>query len=374
MKISDLPVLSDAHGGAYLPVVYNGQNFRLYLSTIAASVENFTPYEPAETYSRDKPDFVSYNGNVYEYIGITPAAGKNPGTELDFWQLASAGRFTHLQNTDTHTVYPYFTAGKMQGFIPGQTEWESGFIFGSPGGVQNAALRFKGSTSEESEAPLRIQYCNHYTGTGSDVWEELGGGGNFKGAYVHGPKKTGEIWITAAGIWEVKQDFTSATAPTGNTAYWELIFAGGGTSYTDNQAKDAAAASIVAGTHSGIQFSYNAATKALSAEVTGIPSPDLAIRNMTASGSIELTDRGNAIETNISVANSITIPHSDTLAFPIGTQIIIHQGGVGQTEIVPASGVILRERYNRTKSSGQFANITIYQKTLNVWAIMGELA
>lgn len=40
------------------------------------------------------------------------------------------------------------------------------------------------------------------------------------------------------------------------------------TSYTDDSAKDAAAASIAAGTHSGISFSYNTTTNALSALVS----------------------------------------------------------------------------------------------------------
>ena len=43
------------------------------------------------------------------------------------------------------------------------------------------------------------------------------------------------------------------------------------TSYTDEQAQDAIAAMIAAGTHAGITFSYNDATNSLSATVTGAP-------------------------------------------------------------------------------------------------------
>jgi len=62
----------------------------------------FEPYNNATTYSDDDPDYVSYNGNIYEYINPIPQSGITPGTDPLTWQIASQGQFAHIQNTDQY--------------------------------------------------------------------------------------------------------------------------------------------------------------------------------------------------------------------------------------------------------------------------------
>lgn len=62
----------------------------------------FSPYNNGTTYSNVKPDFVSYNNNIWEYVNAVPQAGITPGSDPTVWQLASLGQFSHEQNTDQY--------------------------------------------------------------------------------------------------------------------------------------------------------------------------------------------------------------------------------------------------------------------------------
>jgi len=168
-KISDLPVLNDAHGGAYIPVVWNGENMRIYLSKLSAAADNFAPYDPAEEYNSDQPDFVSFNGNVYEYIYPTPDTGKVP-TNATYWRIVSAGQFNHQQNTDTSTNSDVFSIGNPQG--QDQEGWRI-LAFRENAGGHKVAIGYHFDLSVIPEVH-ELKICYDYTGTGSDVWIEWG--------------------------------------------------------------------------------------------------------------------------------------------------------------------------------------------------------
>lgn len=62
---------------------------------------NVAPYNPLTTYDNTVPTYVSYSGNIYQYINASPSAGNTPSTSPLYWQLTSSGALTHQQNTDT---------------------------------------------------------------------------------------------------------------------------------------------------------------------------------------------------------------------------------------------------------------------------------
>lgn len=64
------------------------------------SDSGFSPYDNSKTYSNVLPDYVSYNGNIYEYIKAFPQSGVTPGSDPLTWKVASVGQFSHQQNTD----------------------------------------------------------------------------------------------------------------------------------------------------------------------------------------------------------------------------------------------------------------------------------
>ena len=81
------------------------ENFEVLIDELANSnsgaVGNIAPYNPSTTYSNTNPTYVSYLGNIYQYISGTPSAGNTPSTSPTYWQVVSSGVLTHQQNTDT---------------------------------------------------------------------------------------------------------------------------------------------------------------------------------------------------------------------------------------------------------------------------------
>jgi hypothetical protein len=99
----------------------------------------------------------------------------------------------------------------------------------------------------------------------------------------------------------------------------------------------------------------------------------LTVSTKTASYTLALVDNGSMISMNLSAANSLTIPANATIAFPIGSQLIIHQEGSGQTTIVAASGVTINAAGGKLKLNTQFSSATLIKKAINVWSVAGDL-
>lgn len=66
----------------------------------AAGVGNFTAYNNGTTYSSVSPDYVSYGGNIWQYINAIPQSGITPGTDPLTWATVSLGAFAHEKNKD----------------------------------------------------------------------------------------------------------------------------------------------------------------------------------------------------------------------------------------------------------------------------------
>lgn len=66
------------------------------------STGSFSEYDNSKTYSNVLPDYVSYNGNIYEYIKALPQSGVTPGTDPLTWTIVSLGQFSHQQNKDQY--------------------------------------------------------------------------------------------------------------------------------------------------------------------------------------------------------------------------------------------------------------------------------
>lgn len=81
------------------------ENFEVLIDELAngnsGAAGNIAPYNPSTTYDNTNPTYVSYLGNIYQYISGTPSAGNTPDVSPTFWQVVSSGVLTHQQNTDT---------------------------------------------------------------------------------------------------------------------------------------------------------------------------------------------------------------------------------------------------------------------------------
>jgi len=92
----------------------------------------------------------------------------------------------------------------------------------------------------------------------------------------------------------------------------------------------------------------------------------------TASYTLVLTDVAKVVTMTVASANNLTVPPNASVAFPTGTQILIYQGGAGQTTIVAGSGVTVRTQTG-LKLSGQYAVAGLLKLATNEWVAFGNL-
>lgn len=86
-----------------------------------------------------------------------------------------------------------------------------------------------------------------------------------------------------------------------------------------------------------------------------------------------LADAGKAVEMNNAAANTVTIPPTSSVAFPVGTVLEVVQVGAGQTTIVAGAGVTLRPA-GTLATRAQWATIGLRQRATNEWVVSGDLA
>jgi hypothetical protein len=94
----------------------------------------------------------------------------------------------------------------------------------------------------------------------------------------------------------------------------------------------------------------------------------------TASYTLVLSDADKLVEMNVGSANNLTIPLNSSVAFGIGTQILLAQYGAGQTTIVLTSGVTLRSNGAKVKLNAQYSGATLIKIAENEWYLFGDIA
>ena len=86
-----------------------------------------------------------------------------------------------------------------------------------------------------------------------------------------------------------------------------------------------------------------------------------------------LTDRDKLIEVGNGADITLTLPTNTSVAFPIGTQILVVQSGVGQCIFVPSVGVNLYAEDSKVKTVGQYAMATLVKCDTDSWYLGGNL-
>jgi hypothetical protein len=94
----------------------------------------------------------------------------------------------------------------------------------------------------------------------------------------------------------------------------------------------------------------------------------------TSSYTLVLSDKDKIVEMNVATANNLTVPPNSSVAFDIGTQIIIAQYGAGQTTIVAGSGVTLRSDTGKLKIAVQYSAVTLIKIATDEWYVIGGLS
>lgn len=86
-----------------------------------------------------------------------------------------------------------------------------------------------------------------------------------------------------------------------------------------------------------------------------------------------LTDVAKIVTLNNAGAITLTVPPNASVAFPIGTQIVIAQIGAGQVT-VSNPGVTVNSNGTKKKLNGQYAFATLWKTGTDTWYLFGNTA
>ena len=106
---------------------------------------------------------------------------------------------------------------------------------------------------------------------------------------------------------------------------------------------------------------------------------DLAIATFsstkTASYTLALVDLAQVVNMNVSTGNTVSVPTNASVAFPIGSQILIYQSGAGQTTIqaVTPGTTTIRSQGAKLKLAGQYAVAGLLKIATDEWVAFGNL-
>ena len=87
-----------------------------------------------------------------------------------------------------------------------------------------------------------------------------------------------------------------------------------------------------------------------------------------------LTDDGKVVEMNNASANTLTVPPNSSVAFPVGSQIVVLQTGAGQTTLAAGAGVTVNSKDGNPKLSAQWCAATLIKRATDVWVVVGDLS
>ena len=107
---------------------------------------------------------------------------------------------------------------------------------------------------------------------------------------------------------------------------------------------------------------------------TNLSTAEVTLNRQAASYVLALTDIGKLVEMNVGTANTLTVPSSSTVNFPIGAKVDIAQYGAGQTTVNTGSvNVSLRSAGNATKLAAQYAGATVVKIGNDEWYLFGNI-
>ena len=93
----------------------------------------------------------------------------------------------------------------------------------------------------------------------------------------------------------------------------------------------------------------------------------------TADYTLVLADAGKVIEINSGSSENVTIPPNSSVAFPLGTQVVVVRLGAGAVVIVEGAGVTTRSDGDKNKIKSQYSSCVLIKHETDEWYILGNL-
>ena len=126
---------------------------------------------------------------------------------------------------------------------------------------------------------------------------------------------------------------------------------------------------LAAGSNTDVEASIDA----VEADITNIN--ELQQNEQTGTTyTLALTDSGKVVEMNNASANTLTVPPNSSVAFPVGSQILVLQTGAGQTTLAAGAGVTVNSKDGNLKLSAQWCGVTLIKRATDVWVAIGDLS
>ena len=94
----------------------------------------------------------------------------------------------------------------------------------------------------------------------------------------------------------------------------------------------------------------------------------------TASHTLVISDEGGLVIMDSANATVLTVPENSSVAFPVGTQIIVSRKGTGTVQVSPVNGnVTLRSVSGNTFITSQYGGATLVKIASDEWFLFGDL-
>ena len=125
-------------------------------------------------------------------------------------------------------------------------------------------------------------------------------------------------------------------------------------------------------------LTYNATTNDLT--VTGVVTAGsvvapLAINAQTGTTyTFVIGDAGKLVTSSNGSAQTITVPPNSSVAFAIGTQILVQAIGSGTATLATAGTPTINSKGSLLAIDGQFAAVTLIKTDTDAWSLIGALA
>jgi hypothetical protein len=102
---------------------------------------------------------------------------------------------------------------------------------------------------------------------------------------------------------------------------------------------------------------------------TGGGTSGLTFNTKTADHTLTLDDANDAVELNLALPNTLTIPPNSSVAFPIGTVLYAFQYGTGATTIAGGAGVTVRSLNGNLVLAGQYGWAKLVKRGTDEWTV-----
>jgi hypothetical protein len=84
-------------------------------------------------------------------------------------------------------------------------------------------------------------------------------------------------------------------------------------------------------------------------------------------------DAGKMVTSSNGSAQTFTVPPNSSVAFDVGTQIIVQNIGSANCTLAQGSGVTIQSKDSNKEIDGQYAAATLIKTATNVWSLIGSL-